>query len=233
MRRVRRMRTCARVRAIEPDDHHRRERWSTVTVMNPSHVTRPPRTGRRQGFPPHVAADTPLSKREQVFVDEYLVELKGAAAAIKAGYAERSARVTASRLLSKANIQAALEQGYAERRQRIQVTADAVVQRLAHIAFGNIAAMFDEQGRLRHLHDVPVAAQVAISSIEVVTKKTVSKGEVVDVVYVHKIRSRDAVRALEQLGKHLGILDGAGLPPPQDVPVFALPVDGPQYISVH
>ena len=200
--------------------------------MPSNDVTPTPRKGRRQGFPPHVAADTPLRTREQRFVDEFLVNLNATQAATLAGYHARSARTLASRLLMKVNIQVAIEKGFAAQRQRTQVTADAVVQQLARIAFGNLAVMFDEQGRLKHLQDVPVAAQVAIGSIEVVTKKTVSKGQVVDVEYVHKIRSRDAVRALELLGKHLGVFDDGGLPV-ADVPCFALPADGPQVISVH
>jgi phage terminase small subunit len=109
--------------------------------------------------------------------------------------------------LSKLNIRAALEKKFADRSERTKVTADAVVQQLARIGFGNIAMMFDPRGGLRHLHDVPEDVQAMIGAIEVVTKKRVAKGRVVDVEYVYKIRTRDAVRALEQLGRHLGLFE--------------------------
>jgi hypothetical protein len=53
----------------------------------------------------------PLSERERRFVEAFMGPAKGngAAAARIAGYANRSARVTASRLLTKANIRRAIE----------------------------------------------------------------------------------------------------------------------------
>lgn len=50
-----------------------------------------------------------LTPRQQRFVDEYAVKRNGAAAARAAGYAYSSAKVTASRLLTKANVKGALQ----------------------------------------------------------------------------------------------------------------------------
>lgn len=52
-----------------------------------------------------------LSERERRFVEAYMGRSKGNAtkAAVAAGYATNSAKVTASRLLSKANVRAAIE----------------------------------------------------------------------------------------------------------------------------
>ena len=41
--------------------------------------------------------------KQSRFVREYAVDCNGAAAAVRAGYSPRSAKVTASRLLTKAN----------------------------------------------------------------------------------------------------------------------------------
>ena len=120
------------------------------------------------------------------------------------------------------NIQAALAAEREARSQRTQVTADAVVQQLARIAFGTLAVLFDDQGRLKHLHDLPPDAQAVVGAIDVVTKKTVSKGNVVAVEYVQKIKARDAVRALELLMRHLGLLTGS-LPPGPQVETFVMP----------
>ena len=49
-----------------------------------------------------------LTPKQSAFVDEYIVCRNGAEAARHAGYGVVSARVTASRLLTKANIKAAL-----------------------------------------------------------------------------------------------------------------------------
>lgn len=68
-----------------------------------------------------------LTPKQQRFVDEYLVDLNGKQAAIRAGYAERSAEVTASRLLSNANVASAINKALAARSQRTEITADYVL----------------------------------------------------------------------------------------------------------
>lgn len=80
------------------------------------------------------------SKREQAFVlyytggagVEYL--FNGAASARLAGYAENSARITASRLLTKANVKAAIE----ERIKELTMSADEVLIRLSEQGRGDI-----------------------------------------------------------------------------------------------
>lgn len=67
-----------------------------------------------------------LPKREQ-FVREFLIDLNATQAAIRAGYSEKSAKVTASRLLSDANVQAALKAGMEARAERTEITADYVL----------------------------------------------------------------------------------------------------------
>ncbi|WP_405118762.1 terminase small subunit [Pseudomonas leptonychotis] len=69
-----------------------------------------------------------LTDKEQQFVDEYLVDLNGAQAAIRAKYAESSARQTATKLLSKAHIQAAIAVARAKQQQRTEITADRVLR---------------------------------------------------------------------------------------------------------
>lgn len=68
-----------------------------------------------------------LTPKQQRFVDEYIIDLNGRQAAIRTGYAERSAEVTASRLLSNANISLAINKALASRSQRTEITADYVL----------------------------------------------------------------------------------------------------------
>ena len=66
------------------------------------------------------------------------MDLNGAQAAIRAGYAPNSARQEAHRLLTNADIEAAISELIEARSQRTQITADRVVQQLALIGFANI-----------------------------------------------------------------------------------------------
>ena len=64
------------------------------------------------------------------FVREYAVDCNGAAAAVRAGYSPRSAKVTASRLLTKANVQRALRQIQQADAERLALSREAVIDQL-------------------------------------------------------------------------------------------------------
>ena len=66
------------------------------------------------------------SAKQARFVREYAVDCNGAAAAVRAGYSPRSAKVTASRLLTKANVQQ-IQQVDAE---RLALSREAVIDQL-------------------------------------------------------------------------------------------------------
>lgn len=64
---------------------------------------------------------------QAMFVREYVVDFNGTRAAIAAGYAEKSARVTASQLLTKPNISAEITRLVNDRSERLGITADYVL----------------------------------------------------------------------------------------------------------
>jgi hypothetical protein len=72
--------------------------------------------------------------RVALFVREYLVDLNGRQAAIRAGYSPQSARFTASELLAKTDVQETVAKAMAERGERTGITADRVLQRFWAIA---------------------------------------------------------------------------------------------------
>ena len=77
----------------------------------------------------------PLTNKQQRFVDEYLLDLNAAAAAVRAGYGAKNADVVGSQNLAKPNVAAAIRERMADRRQRTEITQDRVLEELAHIAF--------------------------------------------------------------------------------------------------
>ncbi len=84
------------------------------------------------------------------------------------------------------------------------MTADQVVQELAHIAFGDIRGLFDDEGRLRDVKRLEDHGAAQISSIEVLRARTSRDGGTTEQTV--KVRTWDKVRALELLAKHLGLL---------------------------
>ena len=74
--------------------------------------------------------DQQLTLRQQRFVDEYSISLNGAAAATAAGFSPRSAKVTASRMLTRANVRLALGARQAEIAADLRVSRDGVLRQL-------------------------------------------------------------------------------------------------------
>lgn len=67
---------------------------------------------------------TKLNDRQARFVDEYLIDLNGTQAAIRAGYSAKTANEQASRLLVNVSVQAQLQRRMKDREQRTEINAD-------------------------------------------------------------------------------------------------------------
>ena len=68
-----------------------------------------------------------LTPKQQRFVAEYLIDLNATQAAIRAGYAKKSADVEGSRLLVNAKVSAAVATAQAKRSERTEIDADYVL----------------------------------------------------------------------------------------------------------
>lgn len=143
-----------------------------------------------------------LTDKQKRFVEEYLVDLCGAQAAIRAGYSPRSAREIASQLLTKHHIRARVDAAMAERSKRTGINQDRVLRELARIAFVDATDVIN-------LSDVTLKASAArddTAAIMAVRVKTIPTpdGDGVE----REVRLHDKLKALELLGKHLGMFTG-------------------------
>ncbi|WP_027085413.1 terminase small subunit [Cohnella panacarvi] len=75
-----------------------------------------------------------LTAKRKKFADEYLKDLNGTKAAMRAGYSEKTANEQAARLLANASVQEYLQKRQADRAHRTEITQDMVLQRLWAIA---------------------------------------------------------------------------------------------------
>lgn len=75
-----------------------------------------------------------LTPKQQRFVQEYLIDLNGTQAAIRAGYSERTANEQASRLLAKINIKSALAERQKKIADKTELTAQWVLDQLRIVA---------------------------------------------------------------------------------------------------
>ena len=149
-------------------------------------------------------------------MQEYLVNLNGTKAAIRAGYAAVHANVIASRLLTIVNIRRAVQEALAERQRRCDVSADRVLLEFARLAYADIRELYTADGQLKRPSELDAAIAPAVVQLEVRTT-TRPSGEVDT---VQKVRLIDKVPALRALAEHLGLLK------------MRLEVDAPTTITV-
>lgn len=143
-----------------------------------------------------------LTPKQQRFVQEYLLDLNGTQAAIRAGYSERSAEVQASRLLRNAQVSAAIEAAKAARSERTKIDADWLLTRLAEEATADIADLYDDSGALKPVRQWPkIWRQGLVAGIDVeeITEEGVTVG------HIRKVKLSDRAKRLEMIGKHVGV----------------------------
>lgn len=75
-----------------------------------------------------------LTAKQLMFVKEYLVDLNGKQAAIRAGYSEKTAESQASRLLSNAKVYRAIADSTKERTEKLEITVEYVLKGLVEVA---------------------------------------------------------------------------------------------------
>lgn len=137
-----------------------------------------------------------LTKKQKRFIDEYLIDLNATQAAIRAGYSPGTAQQIGSENLSKPVIRARLDKAIAERSKRTGVNADRVIMELAKIAFVNAEDVIDMDTATVKAGALPEDT-AAIQSVKL---KTFGEDGL-----EREIKMADKLKALELLGKHLGM----------------------------
>lgn len=141
-----------------------------------------------------------LGGKRQLFVAEYLVDLNATQAARRAGYSESTARL-AYRFLKDPETARAIRMAKADRAGRLDLEADTVVLELARIAFADPGDFFEWGADGLHLVPSADLNDRQRAAIAEVSQTVTRDGPQV------RIRLHDRLRALEYLGRHLGLLD--------------------------
>lgn len=144
-----------------------------------------------------------LTPKQARFVAEYLKDLNGKQAAIRAGYSEDTAESQASRLLSNAKVRQAVDEAMQRRAERVEVKTDDVLRELLRLALTDIGEAFDEKGRLKPLHEMSKDVRRAIAGIETDELYGGAGQDRIEIGQVRKVKFWDKTKALELLGKHL------------------------------
>lgn len=137
-----------------------------------------------------------MTKKQKLFVEEYLLDLNATQAAIRAGYSPETAGAIGAENLKKPQIQNAIARAMAERSRRTGVNAERVVLELAKIAFANAGDLIDAQ-------DATVRAGASREDLAAI--QSIKVKDMGDMGIEREVRLADKLKALELLGRHLGM----------------------------
>lgn len=142
-----------------------------------------------------------LTAKQQRFVGEYLIDLNATQAAIRAGYSADTAMEQGYQLLQKTSVSNAISQAMAHRSRRTGITQDRVLRELAKVAFVNANDVIDtDSATVRADATADDLACIQSVKVKVSESEMGSSSE-------REIKLYDKMRALEMLGKHLGIFE--------------------------
>ena len=146
-----------------------------------------------------------MTPKQARFVAEYLKDLNGTQAAIRAGYSQKTAQEQSSRLLSKVMIRQAVRVGTAQQLESTGLSAARILEELRRLALVDSRSFFDETtGKLKPIKDLTAEQGAVLASFEVLIKNAEAGDNHVDTI--HKLKFWDKTRALEMLAKHFALL---------------------------
>jgi phage terminase small subunit len=135
--------------------------------------------------------------QERIFIDRYMVDYNGTEAAREAGYA--SPNNAAWRLLRTATVRDEIDRRIAEKRAANRITVATIEGMLLDIASVEPLDIWDEEGHVRKLTEMPPHARKAIKSI----KRTVKEHPVTGIEEERiEVEMWDKKGAIELLGKY-------------------------------
>lgn len=160
-----------------------------------------------------------LTPKQKKFSDEYLIDLNATQAAIRAGYSEKTAYSIGIENLRKPEIKKYIEKRQKELSRSTEITQERVIKELALIAFSNTAdyahvvekkMQIEVKGRIVDALDED-GNPIMYRTIEPVLTEELNEEQKRALAVIKKgrdgleVKPCDKVRALELLGKHLGI----------------------------
>lgn len=166
---------------------------------------------------------TRLTELQEEFCQQYLIDLKGKAAALRAGYSKKTAAVKAHLMLKDEKIQDRIADIKRQRMRRIGLSQDDVLRSWYEMGTFDIRELYHEDGRMKQPHELSAVAAQVVSGMKVkqsrvrtyredheengedVTDVTVQINEVVE------YKMYDKHTALTNMAKHLGMLSDNGV----------------------
>jgi len=147
-----------------------------------------------------------LTIKQAAFVAEYLIDLNGTQAAIRAGYSKKSADEIAAQLMARPHVKAAVDAAIAKRAEKTELDAEWVLRRLGLEADADLADLYDDANNLKPVKDWPKIWRLGLVAGVEVDELFEGYGEDrVQIGVTKKLRLSERLRRIELIGKHIRV----------------------------
>ena len=146
-----------------------------------------------------------LTKKQDRFCREYIIDFNGTRSAISAAFSKKTAAEQSYQLLQESHIQERLKKLIEERQKRTQTKADDAMNECCRIAFADVGQAFNEDNTLKAIHEMPEDIRRAVSGIEVDEIYSGTGEDRALTGYTKKIKFWSKGRQIEMLFKHHGL----------------------------
>ena len=145
-----------------------------------------------------------LEPRQERFVQEYLIDLNGTQAYMRAepGTTEKSARTLASRMLAKVNVQKRIAAERSKTAAKLELTRERVLAEYTKLAFFDMRQAYHDSGALKLPHELDEDTAAAIAGYETVEMD--GGGKDAPPLQVRKVKWADKRAALDSIMKAQG-----------------------------
>ncbi len=142
-----------------------------------------------------------LPEKQRRFVETYfsMPDPNGKKAAIKAGYSRKTAESQASRLLRNVKVAAYLGELRDARSEQAKVDGAWVLEQLVELYSADILEVFDDDGKVRKLSEIPEHTRKLIAGLKIVKRRN---GE--ESVETTEVKLSERLKVLDMIGKHTG-----------------------------
>ncbi|WP_273761548.1 terminase small subunit [Aeromonas hydrophila] len=149
-------------------------------------------------------AELKNAKHER-FCHEYVIDLNGTQAAIRAGYSAKTANRIANQLLSKLDIQSRIAELKSARNEELKIDANYVLRRLVEIDEMDVLDIMTDEMNVKPVSQWPPVWRRYLSGFDL-AEMFEGRGDDREMTGIlKKIKWPDKVKNLELLGKHVSV----------------------------
>lgn len=145
---------------------------------------------------------TKLTGKQELFCLEYIKDFNGTRAAIAAGYSKKTAKAIANENLSKPYLQQYIANIAGKIFKKKEIQVEEVLEKLVLMAHFDVAQMYDKNGDLKNIHDIPEEIRRIIQGVKI-NQTNYGKDDSEVSITTKDIKIPDRLKATELLGRYM------------------------------